>query len=282
MLMRTALNEGSDAVRVYGPSAPFRTCWFDIMQGLQEWRSWFMLALMEVKRRYRRSTLGQFWLTLSMAATIAGIGLTFSVIFNQSTSSYIPFLGIGLIVWTLVSGLINDLAISFISAETYLQGYPGPRSFVIFSTIARNVITAAHNLLLVPLLLLIFQIPLTWATLLVIPGFFLILLNSVWIGMLIGPLCTRFRDLPSVITSVMQLIFFLTPIMFRPAQVQERLWVLTHLNPFSSFLEITRTPLLGGVPDAHHYILALIFTIGGYAVAIPFYARFRGRIVYWL
>lgn len=254
----------------------------DIKQGLLLWRSWSILALMEVKRRYRRSVLGQFWLTLSMAVTIAGIGITFSVIFGQTTSSYIPFLGVGLIIWGLISGLVNDLAIAFISSETYLRSYPGPRSFVIYGTIAKNIIMAGHNLLLVPFLWLIFQIPLNWANLLVIPGLALIIINSVWIGMVIGPLSTRFRDLPSLITSFMQLLFFLTPIMFRPAQIQEHLWVLTHANPFASLIEITRGPLLGVVPDAYHYWVTLLVTVAGFAIAIPFYARFRGRIVYWL
>ena len=256
--------------------------WYDVIGGLLQWRSWFVLSWLEVKRRYRRSTLGQFWLTLSMAATIAGIGVTFGIIFDQNLSSYVPFLGVGMIVWALLSGLVNELATAFISSEVYLRGYPGPRSFVIYGAIARNVLTSLHNLLLVPILIIVFQIPLTWSTLLFIPGLALILLNALWLGLLLGPLCARFRDLPSIIASVMQLVFFLTPIMFRPAQVQDRLWVLTHLNPFASFLEITRAPLLGTVAELHHYIVVSVITIVGFALALPFYARFRGRIVYWL
>ena len=118
----------------------------DLVDGLVQWRIWWILAFLEIRQRYRRSTLGQFWLTISMAATIAGIGIVFGVIFNQPLDSYIPFLGAGLIVWGLISGLVNELATAFIGSETYLRAYPGPRSIVIYRTIARNLMLTAHNL----------------------------------------------------------------------------------------------------------------------------------------
>ena len=254
----------------------------DLIDGLYSWRSWTVMAFMEVRRRYRRSTLGQLWLTLSMAVTIAGIGITFGLIMGQPLTNYVPFLGVGLIIWTFMSSLINELASAFIGGETYVQSYPGPRSFVIYSTIAKNVITFAHNLLLVPVLLLFFWIPVDWSTLLFIPGIILIMLNAIWIGILLGPLCTRFRDLLSVVTSIIQLMFFITPIMFKTEALQERLWLLTALNPFTYFLAITREPLLGSAPELKNYLVVLAITIVGFGVALPFYARFRSRIIYWL
>jgi ABC-type polysaccharide/polyol phosphate export permease len=254
----------------------------DLALGLAQWRVWWVLGLNDIRQRYRRSTLGQFWLTISIAATIAGVGIVFGVIFNQRLESYIPFLGIGLVIWALLAGLINELATSFISAETHLRSYPTPRSAVIYRTIMRNLLVSAHNFLIVPLLLLLFQIPLTPVSLLALPALGVIALNGVWIGLLIGPLSARFRDLPQIIANVVQLAFFVTPVMYRPSQLQERLWVVTDLNPFASFLEIVRAPLLGEMAAAHHYLMVALCTLIGFAVAIPFYARFRGRIVYWL
>lgn len=254
----------------------------DLGHGLLEWPTWWVLANNDIRQRYRRSALGQFWVTIAMGASIAGMGLVFSVILNQPIDDYLPFLGAGMVIWGLISSLVNELATAFIASETYLKAYPGPRSAVIYRTIARNIIVSAHNALILPVLMVLFKIPLTFAVFLTVPGLALIVLNAVWIGMLIGPLCARFRDLPQLIINVVQLAFFLTPIMFRPAQFREQLWVLTHLNPFASFLELVRAPLLGSVPEAHHYMVAAVCTIVGFAVALPFYARFRGRIVYWL
>ena len=254
----------------------------DMWHGVVAWRTWWVLAANDIKQRYRRSKLGQLWLTMSMAVSILGLAILFSVIFNSPLEVYLPYLGLGFIVWGLIAGLVNDLAIAYVNAGTYLTSYPGPRSAVIYRTITRNAIMTAHNLVMVPIIIIFLNVPVNWATLLVIPGLMLILLNAVWMGMVLGPLCARFRDLPQLITSIMQLMFFLTPIIYRPEQIMDRLWLLTHLNPFASFLEVVRAPLLGQVPELRHYGVILGVTLVGFLIAVPFYGRFRGRIVYWL
>jgi homopolymeric O-antigen transport system permease protein len=254
----------------------------DLILGLQQWRTWWVLAFHDIRQRYRRSTLGQFWLTISMAAMIGGIGLIYTLIFDQRAHVYVPYLGIGLIVWGLLASLVNDLSTCLINAETYLRSYPSPRSIVIYQTITRNFIISAHNFIIVPFLLIFFSVPITWTVLLALPGLLLIALNAVWIGMVVGPLCTRYRDLPPIFGNAVQLAFFLTPILYQPAQLEGRLWAVTHLNPFASFVEIVRGPLLNEVPAGHHYLMVATCTVVGWSVAILFYARFRGRIVYWL
>ena len=57
----------------------------DIRDGVVGWRMWAMLAWNDVRRRYRRSGLGQFWLTLSMAATIGGLGFVYAQFISGST-----------------------------------------------------------------------------------------------------------------------------------------------------------------------------------------------------
>jgi ABC-type polysaccharide/polyol phosphate export permease len=254
----------------------------DLKSGAMQWRVWGLLAFNDIRQRYRRSSLGQFWLTISMAAMIGGMGIVYAMIFQQPVADYLPFLGTGLIIWALLSGLVNDLATCFIHAHHYLQSYPTPRSTVIYRTIARNIIASTHNFLIIPFLLVLFHVPVSFVALLALPAIALIVLNGVWIGMLVGPLCARFRDLPQIIASVMQIVFFLTPVLYRPDQLGGRLWVLTHLNPFASFVEIVRAPLLNELPQARHYILALACTLTGWTIGLLFFARFRGRILYWL
>ena len=254
----------------------------DLAGGLAQWRVWWVLAFNDIRQRYRRSALGQFWLTISMLVMIAGIGGVYAIILNQDVSFYIPYVGIGLIVWNLLSSLINELAVSFITSETYLRCYPTSRATVIYRTIARNFLVSAHNFLILPLLFVLFQMPLSPVALLALPALVLIALNAVWIGMLIGTLCTRFRDLPQIIASVVQLAFFLSPVLYHPSQLQNKVWVLTYLNPFASFIEIVRAPLLNELPAAHHYLFAVVWTVAGGVIGLLFYARFRGRILYWL
>ena len=59
----------------------------DLATSAKEWRRWWILAWTDVKQRYRRSRIGQFWLTVSMAAMILGIGSLYSIILQQSIDS---------------------------------------------------------------------------------------------------------------------------------------------------------------------------------------------------
>jgi ABC-type polysaccharide/polyol phosphate export permease len=254
----------------------------DLGQSLIQWRRIWVLSWNEVQQRYRRSRLGQLWITLSMALTIAGISIVFAGLLSQPFSEYIPFLAAGLIAWTYLSVNITDLSISCVASETYLKSYPGPRSIVIYRVILRNIIILAHNLIIMLAVWLFIGPALTWQTLLFFPGLLLVVLNFGWIGLVLGPLSARFRDIPQILTSLMQLLFFVTPIIYSVDKMAPHLAAWSHYNPFANAIEVLRAPLLGQQPALGHYINLCVIMLVGYAIALPFYARFRARIVYWL
>ena len=51
----------------------------DIAEGLRNWRIWHLMGTSELRRRYARSRLGQFWLTLSTAITVVTLGAVWSL-----------------------------------------------------------------------------------------------------------------------------------------------------------------------------------------------------------
>src|SRR6187402_1914554 len=92
--------------------------------------------------------------------------------------------------------------------------------------------------------------------LLVIPGLVLVSLNGLWVGLLLGMLCVRFRDIPQIIANVIQLLFFLTPILWKPDQLtQGRAFV--EANPFHHFVSLIREPLLGVAPSLETWLIVL-------------------------
>jgi len=256
--------------------------WEDIIGGLRYWRIWWLVAVSDIRQRYQRSLLGQFWLTISMGVTIGAIGFVYSVLFNQDLATYLPFLGIGIVCWGLIAGLLTEGCTAFKQSADFMRQSRLPRSVFVYRVLLRNLIVFAHNLVIVALILIVFAVPVGWTILLVVPGLLLTLVTGVWVGLLLGTLCARFGDLPQIIASLVQIAFFVTPVIYRSDAVSGRLWVVTHLNPFASFLALLRDPLLGQVPEATHYAMAALFAVGGFAVTLPIFARFRARIVYWL
>ena len=106
--------------------------------------------------------------------------------------------------------------------------------------------------------------------------------NGFWIGLLVGTLCARFRDLPQIVASLMQIAFFVTPVMWKQDQLPREASWLVDINPLASLLRLVRDPLLGTVPERSAYLMGIGVMLAGFGVAIPFFARFRSRIVYWL
>jgi len=254
----------------------------DLLDAVRCWRIWCILATNDIKQRYRRSLLGQLWLTVSMGITIAAIGAVYSVLLNQDPTAYLPSLGVGLVCWTLISSVVIDGCSTFVQSAEYMGQTRLPRSLFVLRVLFRNLIVFGHNFIIVVILMVAFAIPVNWATLLIVPGLMLTLITAMWVGLLLGTLSVRFGDLPPIVASFIQIAFLVTPIIYTPESLNGRLWAVTHLNPFASFLAILREPLLGQIPDATHYIMAVLFMIGGFVITFPFFARFRTRIVYWL
>lgn len=253
----------------------------DVLGGFGSWRMWWMLARNDVVRRYRRSRLGQLWLTLSMAVTIFGIGAVYSSLFGTSLASYMPHLATGLVLWGLISSTINESCASFTENESIIRQIALPRFTYLLRTLARNLLVFAHNLIILPVVYFLTGSPIDWHILLFVPGLLLASANLAWIGYLVAMLSTRFRDVPQIVQSIVQVAFFISPVIFKPSQLRADHPVLT-LNPFASMLDVTREPLLGQVPSPISYFVLLGLLIVGWLLSLAFAGKFSHRIVYWL
>jgi ABC-type polysaccharide/polyol phosphate export permease len=254
----------------------------DLLDGLQRWRLWISLGWLDVKQRYRRAVLGPFWITISMSILVLTLGTVYAGLFKQDVHSFLPYLAGGFIVWNFCTATINESAAAFVGAEGLIKQGGIPQSLHIFRTIFRNFIINAHNLS-VMLLLYIWQPSLlNWNLLLLVPGLALMLANFVWISFIVGVLCTRFRDLPPIIGNLLQILFFVTPVMYRPDTLPEHLRFIVRLNPFYYLIEAVRAPLLGTAPPNDAYAVLVVFAILGSLLAFWFFVKTRARISYWL
>jgi ABC-type polysaccharide/polyol phosphate export permease len=254
----------------------------DVSVGLLDWRVWLLLGMNDIRQRYRRSRLGQFWITMAMAIQIVTLGFLYAYLFHLPLSQYLPYLGTSFVVWGLLSSIVLEGCTVFIAAEGFLRQVPMPKSIYVHRMLVRNVVTFLHNMVIIPPLFVIFSVPLGAVQLMALPGLFLVLLNGIWIGLFLGTLCARFRDMPQIMASLVQVAFYLTPVMYRRVQLPTRWQWLFNLNPFQNFLDIVREPLLGTAPPLIAWKISILVTIVGFAVTAVFFARFRARIIYWL
>jgi ABC-type polysaccharide/polyol phosphate export permease len=145
----------------------------------------------------------------------------------------------------------------------------------------RNLINFAHQLVIVVAVIVMFGLWKKANAPMALIGFILSMGNLLWIALICGIISARFRDVPQIVTAVMQVLMFLTPIFWRPEAIHNHRAVLT-ANPFYYMLEATRRPMLGEGVTAHAYSALIIMLVLGWAAAFVVFARTRRRVVHYL
>ena len=261
----------------------------DLAGGWGQRQLWAHLGWQDIRQRYRRSVLGPIWITISMAVTAVALGVLYAGLFGNELSVQLPYILVGFIVRGFVSGCVNEGAEVFTSNVGLIRHLPAPLSVHVYRLVWRQSLFFAHNAIVYFVMLLVFPQDLGWATLMVFPALLLLLLNGTWVALLLGIATTRFRDLKPITQSLVQLLFFLTPIVWiyqdllnSPNEAIAERARLVEFNPLLHFLEIVRQPLLGQDQALRHWIVVLAVTVLGWALTLVVLRRYRARISYWV
>ena len=261
----------------------------DLAAGWQQRRLWGHLGLQDIKQGYRRSVLGPLWITISMAVTAVALGILYSALFGQPLKVFLPYVATGLIVWQFIAGCVNDGVQVFIRNEGLIKHLPSPLSVHVFRLVWHQLLLFVHNFAVYLVLIAKFWRPLGAEVLLAVPALGLLVLNGLWFVLVIGVIATRFRDIPPLTGSIVQLLFFMTPIVWmyedfanspKPG-IAERAR-LAELNPFMHFVQIIRQPLLGQPVEFRHWVVAGAITAVGWVLALVVLRNYRARVSYWV
>jgi ABC-2 type transport system permease protein/lipopolysaccharide transport system permease protein len=253
----------------------------DLVAGLMLWRLWLRLGWNEILQRYHRSVLGPFWLTASTAVMVITLGVVYAQLFNQPINDFLPFLCVGLLVWNLIASYLIEGGMLFTGSESYIKQIRLPYSVYIYRSSWAKLIIFAHNFIIYLGVLIYFQIWPGAVGLLAIPGLVLVVLNGTVASLTIGIVSARFRDVPQIIASIVQILFFITPIFWKPESLRGHAYI-TDFNPFFHLVELVRAPLLGNLPSTASYFAVMVLTVINIAIAGAFFSRFRARIAYWI
>lgn len=258
--------------------------WDDLISGTKKWYVWLTLAYQDIKLRYRRSVLGPFWLTISMAVTVYSMGFLYAHLFHTDLQQYYPFLVAGMLCWTMISSAIMELTDAFTLSESLIKQVKLPYSLYIHRTAARNIIIFFHNfLVMIPIYILFHSTAhINLYSLLIIPGLALLYLNMTVYGVILAIIGSRYRDVSQIVKSLVQVIFFMTPVMWSPTILPPQSRFIVYANPFYSYLEMVRAPLLGTAPTLFNIVYTCIATFIGGLICVKLLAKYRARIIYWL
>ncbi|MGI5126764.1 ABC transporter permease [Pseudonocardia sp. CA-107938] len=269
-----------------GPRS-WRKAFADLGSGWTQRPLWGYLGWQDIKQRYRRSVLGPLWISISMAVIATAMGILYGALFGEDIATFLPYVATGLLIWNFVQGCILEGSEVFIANEGLIKFLPAPLSLHVYRLVWRQTLFFLHNVIIWVILMVVFPHPLSWTLLLAIPAFALLVLNGAWISILSGILATRFRDIPPIIASLTQLVFFMTPIVWqydtllKNPHVAERARI-AEINPVMHFVEILRQPMLGQPIVWHHWIVVGAISVVGCATALVALRNYRSRVAYWV
>jgi len=260
----------------------------DLAQGLRTHELWLHLGWQDIRQRYRRSVLGPLWITIATGVTAVAMGLLYGELFDQDIKTFLPYVTLGFIFWNFIQMSILDGAEVFSKNEGLIKQIPAPVSVHVYRVVWRQLIIFAHNLVIFAIVLIVFPQDPGRGALLVFPAFALYILNSVWVAIVFGILSTRFRDIGQLLTTSVQLVFFMTPIIWSADSLSStthesssRLKIV-EINPMFHYLEVARGPLLGNDIEFYHWAIVLGCTAFGWLLALFVMRNYRARVPYWV
>lgn len=259
----------------------FKIISLDFIRSLGAWRLWTLLGWLEVRQRYARSRVGPFWLTISMGVMIGTIGLVYGTLFGMKLREYLPFLAVSLVLWTTFSQIVQEGGVCYINSGMYIRQAATPKLIYVLQVVWRNLVILAHNFVIVIVLLLIFGVPDWGALAFFVPALIIYILNATWIAMLVGLLSARYRDLPQIIAALIQIAFYITPIIYRPEALKRHAFIVDW-NPLAHLIELVRAPLIGQYPSALTWTVTVSMAVIGWAVALAMTGKYLKRIPYWV
>ena len=246
----------------------------------------FSLVRTDLNNRYRRSFLGIAWSLARPVGMTTVLCIVFGSLFGVPLKDLAPFMFVGLAVWQFLVEAMLCGCLTFAVGAAYIRQQPIPLMLYPLRTV---LVAGFHTTIA-----LLMAIAVTWyfvglpsplALLSLVPVLLLIFLLGLSFAIVCGALHTHFPDTQHLLEIIMQALFYLTPVMYRADSFKKNasLEQFIAYNPFTSILELVRSPLLSGTfPEPKLWLISLAFlaVMGMFSWLIL--RKFQRELVFWV
>ena len=251
----------------------------DLADALRRWPLWLWFAQQDIKGRYRGSLLGPIWLVLNLGILIGALSVIYATIFGLPASVYTPHVATGFIAWWFISGVLIDACTAFTTNAQIIRNMPLPIGIHVLRVLARHSVLMMHNMVVYVVVAVGFAIWPNAYTPLALLGYVLVVLLLFSVGICLALICARYRDVPHIVASIVQVVMFITPIMFLKDMLQNRIYI-ANFNPFYHMIEVIRAPLLGQTPELTSWVFLVCANLGAGLAALYLVDRTGHRVPY--
>jgi ABC-type polysaccharide/polyol phosphate export permease len=253
----------------------------DLTAGWRQRQLWGHLGWQDIKQGYRRSVIGPFWITISVGLLFLALGAVYGHLFRSDPRTYLPYLALGLVLWTFLSTCLLESCQVFQEQQAIIKQIKVPYSVHLLRVLWRNLIVLLHTAVIVVPLFLFLDIAPGTTALLAAPGLVLVGVNLFWMGLLLAITGARYRDAYPIVAAAIQVAFFVTPVMWPASLLTTNGWV-AQANPLHHLIQVVRGPLLGEAPPLTTWAIASALAVAGTLMVVLLFRRVLRQIIYWL
>jgi len=235
---------------------------------IYKWRELpWQITAREVKARYKQSVLGYFWVILNPLAQMLVMSFAFSLILRIPTNAapnipYSIFLFVALLPWTLFTNSLSSAAGSLVASSNLITKIYFPRTILVVSTITAKIIDFFFAISVLVVYMIIYQIPVTWNILWVIPIFLIQQIFTLGLSLFFAAANLLYRDIQYLLSMILLLWMYATPVIYPADIVPDRFRIFFQVNPMAVIVNAYRQVILAGAPPKYtSLIVALIFSL---------------------
>ena len=238
-----------------------------VVESKRNHRIWANDAWLEVRGQFRRSTLGPLWISINGVFFTIGIVLVFSKSSTISINQYVFYVYTGIWTWQLIQSVVLQGSLSLVTSAPNLLNLPLHPLIYIVQSGFKQIITWLFGVPLYIFLAVLTQQNLNFWFLFAILNILIAVTLLCLLQVVLSYLCLRYRDFHQLIVNIMQLMFFVTPIIWIPDDSNQVSNVLTTYNPLFWIIDSIREPLRFSTPDAISQLKMFVILIGSLVIA---------------
>ncbi|MBF0543021.1 MAG: ABC transporter permease [Candidatus Riflebacteria bacterium] len=256
----------------------------DNIAALNMWKVWKFMAVMEHKKKFRGSFIGSAWPLVNLSITTAILTLVYGTILNQPLNDFMPRLLVGLTIWNYLTRSLLEGSFAFTSSAGYIKQLCCPKQIYLWKSWLCILISFKLELLFCVLVSLFFGKITFYGLIVSSIGLLNIITISYFHILLTGYLGGIFLDLHRIISSIIPLLFLVTPVMFSRQFLElHKIDFIYFLNPFSHMIDILRIPLLTShLAPFESYCISFAYICVVCIFGLYFAFKLDNKIVYYL
>jgi ABC-type polysaccharide/polyol phosphate export permease len=256
----------------------------DMVSSLKSPEFWSFSAWLDLVSKYRRSKLGIFWLFTPPVMTFGLLGYFYSGITKKDPVHFIPFMGIGYLLWRMVTQVFNDASATMLAHRAFIMDGRTRLTDYVLRCMSRAFLYFSVGLVVISVAFVIspdVSIARALTLFVTMPIF---LFNLFCLGIVLALLGARFPDLHELTTTIFIFGFLLTPILWYPEHVAAGSirWKFMQANPAYHFIELVRAPVLGREVTRFTLLYVASVTVGGAFSAAILYRRYARFVPIWI